>query len=171
MFWMLIIGHILKWESFLSIIHANKYGFKFQMSRGKVMPSVFWYEWGILLVHYLRHVCTSTGSYYARIFPMLPDVNKIKKCTMLPRNNLFPRGESPKTVSQTCVSASIIPTNSLDLELGEFNLFSYLKKFLWRVVLQLFWRYHYLNKCLQQNKHEFFHKKNTNFKIWDKEMH
>jgi histone-lysine N-methyltransferase SETMAR len=63
--------------------------FRVQKTAGKVMASVFWDADGILLIDYLAHGATITGSYYAQLVAKVRIAIKEKRRGKLRRGILF----------------------------------------------------------------------------------
>lgn len=121
--------------------HANSpppRKFHTQPSAGKVMATIFWDCKGVLLVDYLPHKTTMTGSYYGELLRNLRQAVKEKRRGMLTRGPLLLHDNAPAHMSR--VAQAVVkdigfeqlshPPYSPDLAPSDFYLFRHLKKHL-----------------------------------------
>ena len=104
-------------------------------SAGKVMASVFWDAYGILLIDYLQKGQTITGAYYASLLRQLREKIKTKRRGKLTKGVLFHQDNAPVHKSVIAMAAihdcgfKLIehPLHSPDLAPSDFHLFPKLK--------------------------------------------
>jgi len=112
--------------------------FRVQASAGKVMASVFWDEEGILLIDYLDHGSTITGTYYANLIGRLVEAIKEKRRGKMRRGVLFLHDNAPSHKSHVATAAigkakfELLkhPPYSPDLAPSDYYLFPKLKEYL-----------------------------------------
>ena len=63
--------------------------FRVQKYAGKVLPSIFWNQDGILLMDYLPKGQTINGEYYLSLLVQLRDILKEKRCGKVTKGVLF----------------------------------------------------------------------------------
>ena len=110
--------------------------FKVQPSAGKIMDTIFYDAEGVVLIDYLPHKTTVTGTYYADLLRRLRDCIKTKRRGMLAAGVLLLHDNAPAHASR--VSKAAIhecgfeelphPAYSPDLAPCDFHLFPNLKR-------------------------------------------
>lgn len=107
-------------------------------SAGKVMATVFWDCKGVVLIDFLEHGRTITGSYYASLLDQLNDAIKVKRPHLAKKKVLFHQDNAPAHASHIVgaklheLGYEVLPhaPYSPDLAPSDYYLFPNLKKWL-----------------------------------------
>ena len=107
-----------------------------QKSAGKVLASIFWDQYGILLIDYLPKGLTINAEYYSSLLVQLKDILKEKHCGKVTKGVLFLHDNVPahqalaaqKKLADLGFQCLDHPPYSLDLAPSDYHLFPGLKK-------------------------------------------
>jgi len=75
--------------------HPAPKKFRIQKSSGKVLPSIFWDQDGILLIDYLPKGQTINAEYYSSLLVQMKDILKEKRCRKFTTGVLFLHDNAP----------------------------------------------------------------------------
>jgi histone-lysine N-methyltransferase SETMAR len=115
--------------------HPKK--FRVQKSAGKVLPSVFWDQDGVLLIHYLPKGQAIDEEYYSSLLVQLKDIlkekfrGKVTKVFLFFHDNVPAHREltTQKKLAYLGLQCLHHPPYSLDLAPSDYHLFPGLKNY------------------------------------------